>query len=122
MKLRLKGNSVRFRLTRGEVRKLASQNSVEEGVRFASGGIFCYALKANAELESITAAYEDDRMIVVMPRERVEHWANSEEVGIDADVDGVRVLIEKDFACLKPRAGEDESDMFPHPDPGSCEA
>ena len=29
------------------------------------------------------------------------------------------ILVEKDFACLAPREGEDESDMFPHPDAGS---
>ena len=26
------------------------------------------------------------------------------------------ILVEKDFQCLAPREGEDESDMFPHPD------
>jgi hypothetical protein len=26
------------------------------------------------------------------------------------------ILVEKDFACLTPREGEDESDMFPNPD------
>jgi hypothetical protein len=27
----------------------------------------------------------------------------------------LKILVEKDFACLAPREGEDESDMFPHP-------
>jgi hypothetical protein len=27
----------------------------------------------------------------------------------------LRILVEKDFACLAPREGEDESDMFPNP-------
>ena len=27
----------------------------------------------------------------------------------------LNILVEKDFACLAPREGEDESDMFPHP-------
>jgi hypothetical protein len=26
------------------------------------------------------------------------------------------ILVEKDFACLAPREGEDESDMYPHPE------
>jgi hypothetical protein len=28
----------------------------------------------------------------------------------------LNITLEKDFACLAPRAGEDESDNFPHPD------
>jgi hypothetical protein len=27
----------------------------------------------------------------------------------------LNILVEKDFACLAPRAGEDERDMYPHP-------
>jgi hypothetical protein len=25
------------------------------------------------------------------------------------------ILVEKDFACLSPREGEDEMELFPHP-------
>jgi hypothetical protein len=31
----------------------------------------------------------------------------------------LRITLEKDFACLAPREGEDESDNFPHPQAGS---
>jgi hypothetical protein len=52
-------------------------------------------------------------------------WAASELVSIDGEQgldDGsvLRILVEKDFACLAPRAGEDESDMFPHPGSEPC--
>ncbi len=29
------------------------------------------------------------------------------------------ILVEKDFACLTKREGEDESDMYPHPEAGA---
>ena len=41
----------------------------------------------------------------------------------DQDVGGdepLRILVEKDFACLVEREGEDDSDAFPHPDGGAC--
>ena len=44
----------------------------------------------------------------------------SEQVSIEADEalddgDSLKILVEKDFACLAPREGEDETDMYPHP-------
>ena len=39
---------------------------------------------------------------------------------IEADLDGLFVLIEKDFACTQPRPREDESDMFPNPNAVAC--
>ena len=31
------------------------------------------------------------------------------------DGNSLKILVDKDFACLAPREGEDESDMIPHP-------
>jgi hypothetical protein len=47
-------------------------------------------------------------------------WATSEQVSIEAnealdDGDSLKILVEKDFACLAPREDEDETDMYPHP-------
>ncbi len=45
----------------------------------------------------------------------------SQRTGVDCggrdvdDGDSLKILVEKDFACLAPREGEDESDMYPHP-------
>jgi hypothetical protein len=57
----------------------------------------------------------------------IKQWAESEKVSISSeqnldDGEQLRILVEKDFACLAPRDGEDESDMFPNPDAdsGSC--
>jgi hypothetical protein len=53
-------------------------------------------------------------------------WASSEQVSITGEQqhnngDKLVILVEKDFACLAPREGEDESDMFPHPQAGEAE-
>jgi hypothetical protein len=57
---------------------------------------------------------------VQLPETEVKKWASTEQVSIAADesLDGgdfLKILVEKDFACLAPRDGEDEADMFPHP-------
>jgi hypothetical protein len=58
---------------------------------------------------------------VRLPATTIDEWVNSNQVSIRAtqrlDNGGtLQLLVEKDFACLEPRPGEDESDMFPHPD------
>ena len=121
MKLRLKGNSIRLRLTRAELEQLVSTGVVEEAVEFGSvDRSFAYALETAEEAATIGAEYGNDRLSVRIPAGRAAQWADSDEVGIEADLGGLRVLVEKDFACLKPRPGEDEADMFPNPNSGTC--
>ncbi len=57
---------------------------------------------------------------MLLPESEVRQWASTEPVSIAADEtlddgDALKILVEKDFACLSPREGEDESDMFLHP-------
>ncbi len=55
------------------------------------------------------------------PAEVVRAWAaNDEAVGLEGSQDAgsgrtLRVLVEKDFSCLKERPNEDDSDAFPNP-------
>jgi hypothetical protein len=61
--------------------------------------------------------------VVTIPAAEVHDWATSDRVSIYgsellAGGDSLAILVEKDFTCLQPRAGEDESDMFPHPREG----
>ncbi len=56
----------------------------------------------------------------MLPESDVMQWASTEQVSITADEtldDGklLKILVEKDFTCLTPRDGEDDSDTFPHP-------
>jgi hypothetical protein len=59
-------------------------------------------------------------LTVRVPHLDIVRWADSDQVTISADQklgdgDTLAILVEKDFACLAPRDGEDESDMFPNP-------
>lgn len=124
MKLRIRGDSIRFRLTRGEVERLRSTGSVEESLSLGiNGKRFTYALNSSGECTRLTADLNDGVLRVMIPAGVAGEWAQTDNVGIESPIGSVpRILIEKDFACLSERAGEDESDMFPNPDGAACGA
>jgi hypothetical protein len=118
MKLRLRDDSLRLRLTRSEVDAFAKDGRVASRVRFGDKTLV-YAL-AHASVDRVSARLANDEILVTVPSSAARAWASSEEVGISANDGVLRVLVEKDFACLKPREGEDDADAFPHPDPKKC--
>lgn len=126
MKLRIRDNSLRLRLTRGEVGALAREGRVASAVAFPGGGRLEYALESAASPAALAAEYAADCVRVILPEAAVRDWASSEQVSISGEQslgdDALSILVEKDFACLTPREGEDESDMFTHPlkDVESC--
>ena len=122
MKLRIKENSIRLRLTQGEVNRLAETGCVEETIDFGtrSGGRFVYALRIDNHKQEVCSSSERDRIIVFIPETLARNWIETEQVGIDAEQQiengrSLRLTVEKDFACLHPRQGEDETDSFPNP-------
>lgn len=121
MKLRMRANSIRLRLTQSEVRQLAESGRVEETIDFGTGfgGRFVYCLVIDDGKPEVRSAADNGRITVFLPRTLAESWIGTETVGVEADqqTDGgnLRLLIEKDFACLHAAADEDESDAFPNP-------
>jgi hypothetical protein len=117
VKLRIRGDSLRLRLTRGEVTSLREHGEVAETIHFG-GRALEYVLRS-AEVDAPRASFVGDRIEVAIPRAAAETWAGSDQVGIEAEQEleggSLRLLIEKDFQCLAPREGEDDSDAFPHP-------
>ena len=123
MKLRIHGDSLRFRLTQGEVSRLFAGDSVSESVHFSSaaGGMLSYSLQTGGSASQITARFSDGELRVDLPIALVGSWANTDQVGIEyAQPTGggrkLRIVVEKDFRCLQPRPEEDERDNFPHPE------
>jgi hypothetical protein len=114
MKLRIKGDSIRFRLLRGEVAALVEKGFVSEETRFSSESAdsFYYGLIASDEAEEAEAKFEGGRIMVVLPRVVVENWADSDNVGIEASQNGLEILIEKDFACPGRPDDPDNADAY----------
>lgn len=122
MKLRLRGNAIRLRLLRAEVRHLAERGIVEESTSFGPESRLRYVLDAREEYPAIAATLVDSTIKVLIPRSVAAAWASTEQVSLVAQQGDLSILVEKDFACLKPRTSpqwEDESDAFPNPNP-SC--
>lgn len=123
MKLRIRGNSLRLRLTKREVVEISEGNTIEEKVEFGSepGQQLIYALVPTDDAESPTAVFDSGRISVFVPKTQAKEWARTNQIGIEAEKTiedsphTLRILIEKDFTCLEPRAGEDDADTFAHP-------
>lgn len=119
MKLRIQDNSIRLRLTRSEVDGLSANGSVSATVCFPDGAKLEYSVETSALTGQPRARFSSDRLVVQIPQDIVRQWAVTEEVSITGSQpleDGaLSILVEKDFACLTPREGEDDADMFPHP-------
>lgn len=111
MKLRIKGDTIRLRLTRSEVAAVARGDAVAETTALPQP--FTYALETSGERTG--AAFADGRMTVTIPAAVAAHWAGTEEVSLRGREGEVEILVEKDFACLVPREGEEDSDAFPNP-------
>jgi len=120
MKLRIRDNSIRLRLTRGEVDALRADGLVKGRTEFPAGPEFGYALESSPASVQPEAFFSDRSMTIRVPEAMALAWASSEQVSIQGEQtldDGglLSILVEKDFTCLAPREGEDESDMFPNP-------
>ncbi len=119
MKLRIKGDSLRLRLSQGEMRALAEQGEVEDRVSFPGGAALRYRLRVDNKNLYISADYKSNLIDILVPRVQAERWFRTDLVTLSASqslgAGELRLILEKDWACLTPREGEDESDNFPHP-------
>ncbi|SRR6266849_4677186 len=121
MKLRIKGNSLRLRVTRSELMRLIDTGHIEETIHFSSNeqSRLTYALEHESDLSSATLRYQWPAVVIVLPKEEATTWAESNQVGIYASVDlgprgALDLIVEKDFACLD-LTDADNLDTFPNP-------
>lgn len=119
MKLRIKSNSIRFRLLRGEVETLMDRGFISDETKFAPDRSFYYGLVLSDEADEIAAKFEGDRITVILPESSAKGWAYGEDIGISGDHDGLTVLIEKDLVCHGRPDDPDNADAFLS-DPGAA--
>lgn len=118
MKIRIKGNSVRFRLTRSEVETFCEMGSYSEETRF-KGSTFTYKLAAKAGISALEAAFESNTIFMFLPEAETKVWVKSTRVGYDNTMilpngEQLYLLLEKDFVCMDETV-EDQSDNYPNP-------
>jgi hypothetical protein len=126
MKVRIKGDSLRLRISRSEVARLLEGDCLEETIHFAPAPCarFTYALRQDRLVRKPTVEYTENRVAVLIPADQANRWAGSDQVGIAENIGlgnlgALALLIEKDFACLD-RSDEDNQDTFPNPYAGAA--
>ncbi len=118
MKIRIKGNSVRFRLTQSEVKQLSETGSVQEVTEFG-GSTFHYRVQLMKGIQNLQAAYAQNEIVLSIPETDGKDWFQKEAVGFEHEMplpEGkkLHLLVEKDFTCLE-NTSEDQSDNYPNP-------
>lgn len=114
MKLRVKGNSIRVRLTKTEVDKICSGTTFEESTIFGEN-IFKYELKKSDDVSELSAAFNSGTITIFLPSSLIENWSTNETVGFnETSQDGLYILVEKDFKCID-ETTEDQSDNYENP-------
>ncbi len=118
MKLRIRGNSVRVRLTRTEVAALGAGKTVSQTTAFSPAARLISSVVVSADAKSPAARFIDSQVLVILPEQQVRHWAESDEVSISATQavgadESLALLVEKDFVCL--HHPSESVDAFPNP-------
>ena len=120
MKLRIKGDTIRIRLSESEVSLLAEGNPVIEKTHFPSSTL-TYKVQPST---STSVDFNDNMIQIYLMQDEIDSWAKTDEVTISKDIavpnDNIlSILVEKDFKCLTVRP-EDESELYPNPNKHHC--
>ncbi len=121
MKLRIKGDFMRLRVSRSELTKLQNGERIDDTIHFSAApeSHLTYGLQFTAQPVPILVKWEPQRVTVLLSEEQMTSWVMEGEVGIYGTVDlgpngSLDVLLEKDFACLD-RSDEENVDTFANP-------
>ena len=119
MKIRIKDQTIRFRLTQTEVAQLHQAKFVEAKLQFSPGQVLAYGLYVKPH-DDFDIQFTDQHVQCHLPEHIVHTWALSDQVAIHKELDiahqiTLKLMVEKDFKCLTVRPEENEDDMFPNP-------
>ncbi len=118
MKIRIKGNTIRYRLTKSEVEKFCETGYFKEQTEFETT-LFSYELKARKEIDKLEADFDNNTVTVYFPEADSIEWAANNIVGFNSIYKTktgkeLSILIEKDFVCMDETV-EDQTDNYPNP-------
>ena len=106
MKLRIQGNSLRFRLSEQEVQQFGETGRVEEAVAFGLGPeqSLHYVLALREAVAAISVEFRGKAIMVYIPESAAAAWISNSDTALSGVADngtaqGLKVLIEKDQDC-----------------------
>lgn len=116
MKIRIKGDSIRLRLTKTDVQNLKKYGIVEESTIIGAQEIFKYSLVSNQDIPSIAAEFRANKITVFLSQKETQILTETNEITVEGFQNngkdkGLFLLVEKDLQCLD-TTSEDQSDMY----------
>ena len=119
MKIRIQGNSIRFRLKQFEVETLVDKKIVKEVICF--GEVEKDQLQFILQVANGDFSLEQHSTIIQLniPENKAEEWTQTDLVGFEQNIrtangKEINILVEKDFKCLT-RSDEEEAGSYPNP-------
>jgi hypothetical protein len=102
MKLRIRGNSLRLRVSKTELAMIAETGKVEDTVRFSSEQSLRYGIEVRPT-GAVTATFADAAILVTFPKARLDLWLRPNEVSVEGSQPigrgkVLQILLEKDEA------------------------
>ena len=118
MKIRIKDNSVRLRLSKSETIRLAEEGIVEEKTNFGNQTFGYAAIVSDAD--TMSATFSDNMIRMSIPKTLIDEWSATSLVSLSYDLpvgtdEYLHLLLEKDFKCNDAKVVEDQSDYFENP-------
>ena len=118
MKLRIREQSVRFRLSPDDVAMLGRGEPVTKALKLGPKLDVTYGIEST-DAQTVGIRPTSAAIVIQCPTEVLKALTESDQVGFEETIsleDGgeLTVLVEKDFQCLIPR-GEDDGTTFPNP-------
>jgi hypothetical protein len=121
MKLRIKDNTVRLRVSRSDLARLVETGRVDSSIHFTGRAEdkWTYAIEMRSDIDSARLRYQPNQITVLLQDAETTAWAGSDRVGIYGSCrlgcgQSLEILVEKDYACLDMSDAENE-DTFPNP-------
>ena len=119
MKIRLLGNTIRLRVKMHETEAIRMSGMIEEVLEFGPSDENKLRFQVLKGEGSFAIEQKGMTISVIIPKHLVEKWATTDLVGFEEVITTskggvIKVLIEKDFACLDGEREEEEG-SYPNP-------
>ena len=123
MKLRFRENTLRLRVNRREVDRLAAGEAVEEQLTFPDSAHLRYMFETVGDQEPLVS-FKEGLIRVAAPLAQVRDWAHGDSIGLYFHVPAgeliLKVSIEKDLQCVDGSPEELDPDAFPRQTRTNC--
>jgi hypothetical protein len=118
MKIRIKDNSIRYRLTKSEVKQLCTAHLLASSTQFVTG-VFHYQIIVKENIDALDASFANNTITLFFPMQEALVWFDSDRITYENTVatsegNSLKLLLEKDFVCLD-HSTEDQSDNYQNP-------